>query len=304
MSDSSSTSVSFPIPHDPNDKRPLPEIIADYCGFPLAQKPIEGKVYYAVQDWLRGVAQTSEPRKFWDAMKRRLKKIGIEMSIWCRQLPYTATDGKRYTVAYAEAEILYRITQRMDANTGIREGVLQFLAWAGVVVDEFRIDPEKAIEAAIEGYRRMGKSDTWIALRMRSKLGRNRFTAAFREAMRIAPERMHYAIITDTMRIGLWKRTTKQLKQELNLNEKDSLRDNLTGAGLAYETLAEELSALELSQNNNLEFNQADEIVRSNSEFVGQHAEKASRRLSIDIPTGRPLLADKSQNPDADEKKA
>jgi hypothetical protein len=267
MSDSTPKSVSFPIPVNHDDKRPLPEIIADYCGFPLAQKPVEGKQYYAVQDWLHGVAQTNEPRKFWDAMKRRLRKIGIEMSTWCRQLPYTATDGKRYTVAYAEAEILYRITQRMDANTGIPEAVLQFLARAGVVVDEFRIDPEKAIE----GYRRMGKTDTWIALRMRSKLGRNRFTAAFRESMRTAPERMHYAIITDTMRIGLWKRTTKQLKQELNLDEKDSLRDNLTGAGLAYETLAEELSALELSQNNNLEFSQADEIVRSNSEFVGQH---------------------------------
>jgi hypothetical protein len=276
----------------------LPEIIAEYCGFKLAQKPVEGKVYYAVQDWLHGVAQTNEPRKFWDAMKRRLKKVGIEMSSWCRQLPYTATDGKRYTVAYAEAEILYRITQRMDANTGIRDAVLQFLARAGVVVDEFRIDPEKAIEAAIEGYRRMGKTDTWISLRMRSKLGRNRFTSAFRESMRTAPERMHYALITDTMRIGLWKRTTKQLKQELNLDEKDSLRDNLTGAGLAYETLAEELSAMELSQTNNLEFNDANQIVRSNSEFVGQHAEKASRRLNVDIPTGRSLLPGKPQNPD------
>jgi hypothetical protein len=230
-------------------------------------------------------------------MKRLAKKAGIELYDSVVQLKFPASDGKHYMMDHVSAESLYRITQRMRAETGIRDQVLQFLAWAGVVVDDFRIDPEKAIEAAIEAYRRMGKTDTWIALRMRSKLGRNRFTAAFRESMRTSPDRIHYAIITDTMRLGLWKRTTKQLKQQLNLDEKDSLRDNLTGAGLAYETLAEDLSALELSQNSNLEFNEADEIVRSNSEFVGQHAEKASRRLNIDIPTGRPLLSDKTQNP-------
>ena len=35
MPDSTQTTLGFPI-HDPNDKRPLPEIIAEYYGFPLA----------------------------------------------------------------------------------------------------------------------------------------------------------------------------------------------------------------------------------------------------------------------------
>jgi hypothetical protein len=98
MSDSTITSISFPIPHDPNDKRPLPEIIAAYCGFPLASKPAEGKQYYAIQDWIRGVAQTNEPRKFWDQMKRRLKKAGVELSLSYRQFSYTASAGSRMSI--------------------------------------------------------------------------------------------------------------------------------------------------------------------------------------------------------------
>jgi hypothetical protein len=157
----------------------LPEIIADYCGFKLATKPFEGKQYYAVQDWIAGVAQPeSHPGTFWTHMKRRGKKAGIEFSSLCTKLPYTASDGKNYKIDYAVAETLYRITQRMDANTGIREAVLHFLARAGVVVDEMRIDPEKAIEAAIDAYRRLGKTDAWISWRLRGKLARNKFTAS------------------------------------------------------------------------------------------------------------------------------
>jgi hypothetical protein len=61
MSDSNSTSISFPIPYDPNDKRPLPEIIADYCGFPLNSHPVDETIYYSAQDWIKGVAQAKIP---------------------------------------------------------------------------------------------------------------------------------------------------------------------------------------------------------------------------------------------------
>jgi hypothetical protein len=104
-----------------------------------------------------------------------------------------------------------------------------------------------------------------------------------------------YDVILDEIRVGLWKRTTKKLAEELGLSNKDSLRDNLTGAGLAYEALVEELSILELRQKSNMEFTDAQTIVRTNSESVGRHAEETGRRLRIDIPTGRPLLSDKSE---------
>lgn len=38
----------------------------------------------------------------------------------CAKLKYRATDGKNYTMDFADAKTLYTITQRMDAETGIR----------------------------------------------------------------------------------------------------------------------------------------------------------------------------------------
>src|SRR5688572_13731372 len=118
MSDHTSNPVSFPIPHNPNDKRPLPEIIAGHYGFPLAYHDVESVRYYAVQDWIRGVARPADARLYWSVMQKRFKKSGVEMYTWCIHLPYKATDGKKYKVDYAAAHGLYMITQRMDANTG------------------------------------------------------------------------------------------------------------------------------------------------------------------------------------------
>lgn len=288
MSDHTTSSVDFV--HSANNSHPLPEIIAEQAGFSLAYHDVDDKRYYAVQDWIAGVAQVEEPRKFWESMRRRLKKAGIELSSWWRQLPYRANNGKTYKMDHAEATILYQITQRMDANTGLRDQILRFLAKAGVVIDEFRIDPEKAIDAAIEAYRRMGKSEQWIAARVQSKVARLRFTAAFKHSLRGEPKRWQYAAITDVMRVGLWKRNTAVLRQQLGLEKDSNLRDHQSALAVSYEMLAENISATELELHRNLEYDGAANIVRRNSEDVGAHAEATSRRLGIDIATNQPLL--------------
>lgn len=94
------------------------------------------------------------------------------------------------------------------------------------------------------------------------------------------------------MRIGLWKRNTATLKKDIGIKEGDNLRDHQSDIALAYELLAERISARELEQNNNLEFDQAKQIVRENSESIGPHAAETGRRLGIDIATDRPLLPD------------
>src|SRR5579863_9489690 len=84
MSDPTSNLVSLPF--DPNDDRPLPERIAEGYGFPLAYHDLDdGKRYYAVQDWIVGVAQPPDAAKFWHDVKRRMKKAGFELSVSCRR---------------------------------------------------------------------------------------------------------------------------------------------------------------------------------------------------------------------------
>ena len=288
MSDSTTSSVSLSLPN--NDPRPLPELIADQAGFALAYADVDGERYYAVQDWIVGVAHSIEPRKFWSAMKTRLKKAGVELSPLCRQMPYRTSNGKIYKLDFATARVLYQITQRMDVNTGLRDKVLKFLAQAGVVVDEFRIDPEQAIDAAIEAYRRMGKSEEWIAIRIQSKVVRLRFTGAFKHSLKHEPQRWHYGVITDAMRLGLWKRNTSSLREQMGLKKDANMRDHQSMLAVSYELLAETISATELEMNRNLEFDDAKRIVHDNAEDVGKHAESTGKRLGLDIATNRPLL--------------
>jgi len=306
----STYSTSLPVSFNPDDKRPLPELIAlgnpdpadGWPAFPLQYHDVEGIRYYAVQDWILGVAQIEDPRDFWFRMKARLKKVKIDLSTLCRQLPYLAKDNKKYKMDFASAEGLYRITQRMDANTGVRDRVLRYLAFAGVVIDEARLDPtsilgkafgpapDLMIEAAIETYRAQGKSDAWIASRLLGVQTRKIFTATFQKALRNKPSGYQYAQVTDTLRIGVWKRNTATIRKELNLDADANVRDNMSMLALSYELLAENLSAAALDQHENLEFSEANNVVRKQSEFVGDHAAQASKQLGIDIITNKPLL--------------
>jgi hypothetical protein len=92
------------------------------------------------------------------------------------------------------------------------------------------------------------------------------------------------------MRQALWKRNTRTIKKELELPEKGNVRDHMTMIALSYELLAENLSAAALDQQIDLDFNEAREIVRNESEFVGDQAAQASKRLGIDLITNKPLL--------------
>lgn len=115
MSDSTQHPVSFLITPDPNDKRPLPEIIADYCEFPLQFHDVDGKRYYAISDWIAGVAQTDEPHKYWNSTRQRHPYLNTV----CKRFPYRSKDGKFYQMHYADVETIWQITGLMRTNMGI-----------------------------------------------------------------------------------------------------------------------------------------------------------------------------------------
>lgn len=269
--------------------RPLPELISVNYGFPLAHHDVEHVRYYAVQDWIRGVAQSPEPRKFWDAMKRRLKKAEIEMSTWCRPLPYRAGDGKNYKRDHATAEGLYLITQRMDADTGIRDKILRYLARSGVALDEMRRDPGKAIDAGVAAYRLKGKDDQWISARIDGKLKRNQFTAALHASL-ADPQPIHFAQATDDVSTGLFARTTARLKTELGLSKGANLRDFLPTLALAYLAITEEVIAQQLGIKTELTWDEAEQIIRKVAALIRPQVQATSQHLGVDVATGRPLL--------------
>jgi hypothetical protein len=53
------------------------------------------------------------------------------------------------------------------------------------------------MKAAIERYRREGKSEEWIQMRVASKIARERFTTALRQAVIEELESWHYGVATN-----------------------------------------------------------------------------------------------------------
>lgn len=137
--------IIHPFPTEPDD-RPLPERIASLYRFKLQKCNVDDDTYYAVQDWIFGIVPHSDIRKMWSAIKRRHNQLSTR----CRQLPYVASDGKTYQMDFADAETLYLITQRMQANSGNRDAILLYLAKAGVKLDELINNPDKAEEMFAE----------------------------------------------------------------------------------------------------------------------------------------------------------
>lgn len=283
--------------HDADHERdtPLPLLVAEQWGFPLQSYIVEGVYWFAVQDWIIGLA-TSEPKnaaKMWSKMKEQLSTSN-------RQLPYTASSGRKYAMDFAQDRDLYLIAQHMRAvkTRPALAAIKQYLANAGAFTDLVRrkpeavvaeLDPDDAADAVIEAYQKQGKSDAWISARLVGKVKRNEFTRALKAAIRdMRP--WQYGAATNEIYEGLWGRTAEYLKKELDIPEKASLRDNQPTLALTYQAIAEEVSAHQLGEQTRISWNKAKAVVREVSDLIGQQASATSKYLGVDLATGKPLL--------------
>ncbi|MBC8098229.1 MAG: hypothetical protein H7Y11_02195 [Armatimonadetes bacterium] len=286
--------------NDSNHDTPLPLLVAKRWDFPLAATQTDDGMYYAVQDWINGLTGKDEARKLW----AKMVKMMPQLSTSSRQLPYLATNGKIYQLAFVTDKGLYLIAQylRVTKARPVLDEIKRYLAAAGVFADEVRRDantivssgaltPDQAIDAAIQAYRAQGKDDNWIRARLEGKIKRNDFTAALTAAVADTLTRRHYATATDDIYRGLWGRTAAYLKLELNVPKKASLRDYQPALALDYQRIAEGVSAQKLGQRDELTWDEARTIVQQVAAFIGRQAKETSELLQMDLATGYPLLS-------------
>ncbi len=184
----------FPEHDSENDDTPLPLLVAKKWGFPLAFHIVEGKYLYAIQDWVRGLLGEDDIRKVWSKFKTQ--KLWEQMSTSSRRLPYRASDGKTYQREYSKDGDLYLIAQHLRVTHAkpVLNEIRQFLAKAGVFVDEMRRDEDLIVissrmsadqmldatgRAALltrKAYRAQGKSEKLIDMRLQGKIRWEQFT--------------------------------------------------------------------------------------------------------------------------------
>jgi hypothetical protein len=194
--------------------------------------------YFSVVDVVGVLTDQKDQRgasNYWAKLKQRLKAEGAdELLTNCQQLKLRSKDGKRRLTDVADTEQLLRIIQSIPSPKA--EPFKLWLAQVGRERIEETIDPEQAIDRALETYLKKGYSEEWVHQRLLAIRIRNELTDEWQK--RGVRKGKEYAILTDEISKAWSGMTTRQYKQLKGL-KKENLRDNMSDLELVLNMLAE-----------------------------------------------------------------
>ena len=191
--------------------------------------------YFSIIDVIRVLTGSENPRRYWSDLKRKLKSEGAtQLYENIVQLKMMASDGKSYKTDASTTEQLLRIIQSIPSPRA--EPVKRWLAQVGRERIEETIDPEQAIDRALETYLKKGYDPDWVHQRLLSIRIRNELTDEWQKR---GVEKGHeFAILTDEISKAWSGMTTRQYKNLKGL-KKENLRDNMSDTELVLTMLAE-----------------------------------------------------------------
>ena len=239
--------------------------------------------YFAIVDVIAVLTDSPNPQTYWRVMKKRLKDEGNEAVTNCNALKMTAADGKQRLTDVANTEQLLRIIQAVPSPRA--EPFKMWLARVGQERIEETIDPEQAIDRALETYLKKGYSEEWVHQRLLAIRIRNELTDGWQK--RGVEKGKEYAILTDEISRAWSGMTTRQYKKLKGL-KKENLRDNMSDLELVLTMLAE-ASATDISKVSNPQgFSENQDVARRGGKVAG------IARRALEVETGKPVVT--SQN--------
>ena len=239
--------------------------------------------YFSVQDVVAVLAESSDPKQYIKKMRARDPELSANWGTICTLVQMSAADGKMRKIQAADTEGLLRIIQSIPSPKA--EPFKRWLAKVGRERIEETIDPEQAIDRALETYQKKGYDTDWIHQRLLSIRVRNELTAEWQE--RGVQQGKEYAILTDEITKAWSGMSTRQYKKLKGL-KKENLRDNMSTMEIVLNMLAE-ATTTELSKAHQPEgFSESQTIARRGGSYAGQV------RQDIEKDTGRPVIT--SQN--------
>ena len=239
--------------------------------------------YFSVVDVIAVLTDSADPNAYWRKLKQRLKAEGNETVTNCHGLKMKAADGKRRKTDVASTEQLLRLIQSVPSPKA--EPFKLWLARVGTERIEETIDPEQAIDRALETYQRKGYSDEWIHQRLMSIRVRNALTDEWQKSG--VQQGREYAILTDEITRAWSGMSTRQYKNLKGL-KKENLRDNMSDMELILNMLAESTST-EISKNENPSSFAESQAIAKRGGKVALEARKA-----VEQQTGKSVIT--SQN--------
>ena len=244
----------------------------------------EEKYYISVVDIVEILTESTEPRKYWNWLKRKLlNEEKFEVSSITRQLKLEAQDGKKRLTDVVDIEGMFRIIESIPSKKA--EPIKQWLAHLGKERIDEEYDPEITINRALEAYRRKGYSDNWINQRLKAIDARKEFTDELKKNG--IENSKDFADLTNLLTKTWSGYSVKEYKSYKGLT-KENLRDNMTNMELVLNMLAE-VSSTEISKSNDIKSkNNA-----KNSVLQGGIIAKNARE-QIEEKTGKKIIASKN----------
>jgi len=194
----------------------------------------------------------------------------------------TAEDGKKRSTDVANTEQLLRIIQSIPSPKA--EPFKLWLAHVGTERIEETIDPEQAIDRALETYQKKGYSDEWIHQRILSIRVRNALTDEWQKSG--VQQGKEYAILTDEITKAWSGMTTRQYKKLKGL-KKENLRDNMSDMELILNMLAESTSTEISKKQKPTTFSENMQIAKSGGEAAGEARKAVEKRTGVPVITAQ-----------------
>lgn len=240
--------------------------------------------YFSIIDVISVLTGTANPRRYWSDLKRKLKAEGAnELYEKIVQLKMLSSDGKRYKTDVANTEQLLRIIQSIPSPKA--EPFKAWLAMVGKERIEETIDPEQAIDRALDTYLKKGYSEEWIHQRLLAIRIRNELTDEWKK--RGVQKGKEYAILTDEISRAWSGMTTGQYKRLKGLT-KENLRDNMTDLELVLTMLAE-ASTTDISKTAKPQtFEETKQVAKRGGKVAG------IARQALEAETGKPVITEKN----------
>ena len=235
--------------------------------------------YFSIVDVVAVLTDSPNPQTYWRVMKKRLKDEGNETVTNCNALKMTAADGKKRLTDVATTEQLLRIIQSIPSPKA--EPFKLWLAEVGRERIEETIDPEQAIDRALETYLKKGYTREWINQRLQAIQVRKELTDEWQD--RGVKKGVEYAILTDEITRAWSGMNTRQYKRFKGL-KKENLRDNMSTTEIVLNMLAE-ASTKDISQA------EAPETFVENQQVARKGGEVADiARQALEAHTGKPVI--------------
>ena len=239
----------------------------------------EERWYFSIVDVVGALTDSSDPRQYVKRMRSRDAELNANWGTICTPVRMTAADGKNREVLAANTEGVLRIIQSIPSKRA--EPFKQWLAQVGAERIQETIDPELAMQRAMDTYAKKGYSEGWIRQRLLSIDIRKELTSEWQQ--RGVRKGSEFAILTDEISRAWSGMSTREYKDFKGLTN-ENLRDNMSNTELVLNMLAEttttEISRVEEPTS----FEENREVAHRGGTVAG------NAREQIEAETGRPVI--------------